>query len=148
MKKIVISIISIMLVFGLTGCGTEKINKAKIKDNENNNVELTSADLVATHNDNETKFEKLYYKAEIDITEEYESVTKQGNVTCLNLKNNWVIAYHKSQGSFIDIVAELQKGDKVHFTGTIYDLGGYCGSSNGETIELSVRDNSTIEIIK
>lgn len=144
MKK---KILFILLTLLLTGCGSNSLTKSKIEDTDGNLVEMSAKDLVEIYNENEMKFKKTYSNSKIEITEEYDSISTAGNVTCVYLKNNWVIAYHSSTGKLIDVASELNKGDKLHFTGKIYNVGGYC-DWNHTKVELEVDNNSIIEIVK
>ncbi len=144
MKKEILNIlICVVLVIILTGCNNETnlINKAKIVDNYNNNVELVSNDLVSIYNENSVNFDKLYYKAKIDITEEYKSVTQSGNSTYLELKNNWIILCDDDE-YWLNIISNLKNGDKVHFVGNIY------GISSKNKVKLMMTDDSIIEIVE
>ncbi len=137
--------ITFALIFLVTGCGTT--NKAIIETNENKTVQLTSSELIAIYDENKVKFDTLYKSAQIDITNEMESITSSGSVTCVHLKNNWVIANHGNE-SFNNKIAELKKGDKISFVGSIFSKSGYCTPSKSKEIELNLENYSTLEIIK
>ncbi len=148
MRKILIGIICGACIFCATGCGNN--SKATVTANDGGEAEMTAKELIKLYGENETKFNLVYLKAKIELTEVYDSVFKQGEVTCLKFKNNFVVAYHESKGEFIDFVSGLDKGDKVHFTGSIRGINEYCGGgTNGvDLVELSVSANSIFEKTK
>ena len=145
MKKILLSTFIIISTFIITGCGAK--NYGIITDEDSNKIEEISAkDLIGIHKENEKKFKSLYYGKNIEITDKVENVMEQGNVTCLFLKNNWVIATHASEGDFIDFVSTLNSGNRVHISGKIYDIGGYCGYDS--EVEINITSDSIMEIVK
>ena len=79
--------------------------------------------------------------------DEVEKVMEQGSVTCLFLKNGWVIATDESEGAFIDFTSKLDVGDKVHISGSIYDVDGSCGGYDSE-VEVDITSDSIMEVVK
>lgn len=149
MKKKYLSLLFTILlsVVCLTGCNNNSnINKATIKISDEEIVQKNVNELVSISNENELNFKNNYVGKEISITEEFDSISTAGLVTCVYLKNNWVIAYHEEKGMFLDIAAKLQKGDKVSFKGKIHGVGGYC-DWNGTMVEMDVPNGFTFEII-
>ncbi len=145
-KRILFGFIVLMGLFTITGCGSEP-NYGTITDENGEKTKVTAKEMIDTHKGNEKKFESLYYKKTIEITDEVEKVMEQGSVTCLFLKNGWVIATDESEGAFIDFTSKLDVGDKVHISGSIYDVDGSCGGYDSE-VEVDITSDSIMEVVK
>lgn len=144
-KKLLLCLLLIIGLFTITGCGKEK-NYGIITDENGKKTKITAKEMIDTHDGNEKKFESLYYEKNIEITDKVDQVMEQGNVTCLFLKSGWVIATDESKGAFIDFTSKLDVGDKVHVSGEIYDVGGYCGYDS--EIEVNITKDSIMEVVK
>ena len=145
MKKILLCILVLVGLVTIAGCAAGK-NYGIITDETGEKAKVTAKEMIDIYEGNEKKFKSLYYKKEIEITDEVEQVMEQGNVTCLFLKNNWVIATDELEGVFIDFTSKLDVGDKVHISGSIYDVGGFCGDLSA--IEVDITSNSIMEVVK
>lgn len=143
-NKILLSLLILVGLFTITGCGAET-NYGTITDENGEKTKVTAKEMIDIHNGNEKKFESLYYEKTIEITDEVEQVMEQGDITCLFLKNNWVIATDELEGTFIDFTSKLDVGDKVHVSGSIYDVGGYCGGYS--EIEVYITSDSIMEVV-
>lgn len=141
-NKLFVVLFLILGLLTITACGKE-IVKATITDNQGNVANLNAQELQDIAESNKEKFESLYYKANIDITEEFEKVDTIGLTRCIYLKNGWAIRYDSSDKKIVDVAIALEEGNKVHFSGKIYDFGGYCGTNIVELVSAS-----TIEIIE
>ena len=144
-KSFLVTCLAVVAIFLITGCGA-KTNYGTITNENGEKTKVTAKEMIDTHEGNEKKFESLYYKKAIEITDEVEQVMEQGNVTCLFLKNNWVIATDELEGAFIDFTSKLDVGDKVHISGSIYDVGGFCGDDS--KIEVDITSDSIMEVVK
>ena len=150
MRKNILCILFVLLIMiTVTGCGKQKEEKnyGIITDASGNKTEVTAQEMIDTYNSNATKFNSLYSKKDIEVTDTVEKVSEAGNVTCLYLKNGWVIAYHESRGSFISFVSDLNSGDKVHVSGAVYNVGGYC-DWNKSKVEIDITSDSIMELAK
>lgn len=145
MKKCyLVTCLAVVAIFLITGCGAET-NYGTITNENGEKTKVTAKEMMDIHEGNEKKFESLYYKKTIEITDEVEQVMEQGDTTCLFLKNNWVIATDDLEGAFIDFTSKLDVGDKVHVSGSIYDVGGYCGDYS--KIEVYITSDSIMEVV-
>lgn len=144
-KKVLFSMFIFVTLFTITGCGNKK-NYGIITDENGKKTEVTVNEMLDIHDVNEKKFETLYYKKNIEITDKVDNVMEQGAVTCLFLKNGWVIATHDSEGPFIEFASKLDANDKVHISGSIYDAVGYCGVDS--TVEIDITSDSIMEVVK
>lgn len=144
-KRILFGFIVLIGLFTITGCGAEK-NYGTITNENGEKTKVTAKEMIDIDEVNEKKFESLYYEKTIEITDEVEQVMEQGDTTCLFLKNNWVIATDELEGAFIDFTSKLDVGDKVHVSGSIYDVGGYCGDYS--KIEVYITSGSIMEVVK
>lgn len=146
MKKRYLLLIILFFTICLTGCSdNSNITKATITKSDDEIIQKSASELVTIYEENELNFKNEYEDKEISITEEFDSISTAGNVTCVYLKNNWVIAYHENKGMFLDIAAKLKKGDKVTFKGKIHGIGGYC-DWNHKMVEMDVPNGFTFDI--
>lgn len=144
-KRILFGVIGLIGLFTITGCDLGK-NYGTITDDNGEKTKITAKEMIDTHDGNEKKFESLYYKKNIEITDKVDQVMEQGNVTCLFLKNGWAISTDEFEGDFIDFTSKLDVGDTVHVSGEIYDVGGYCGDFS--TVEVDIASDSIMEVVK
>ncbi len=148
-RKLSIALLCLVIMTFITGCGKQKEEKnyGIVIDASGNKTEVTAQEMIDTYNSNATKFKSLYSKKNIEVTDTVEKVSEAGNVTCLYLKNGWVIAYHDSRGAFIAFVSDLNSGDKVHVSGAVYNVGGYCDWDQSK-VEIDITSDSIMELAK
>ena len=131
MKKKLLSILLIAtLLIGLTGCGSSKneVKEAYIMNNEGNEVQLSSEELMNIYDSNQAKFYKLYGGAMITFESVVESIAINTEVIVdsnhittgqnkIVFKDGWCLIIGSENENFD--LADYNAGDVLQVTTSI-----------------------------
>lgn len=129
-KKILSFLLILVLLIGMSGCGSDKneIKEAFIMDNEGNEVQLSSKELMNIYDSNEAKFYKLYGGATITFESTVKSISvntavivDSNHVTAgqnkIVFEDGWCLIIGNGNENFD--LADYDKGDVLKVTTSI-----------------------------
>lgn len=150
MKKVLITLLVMVMLFSFAGCGSSDV-KATVINNNGETEYLSAKELAEIKSDNSIAFEKNYWSCKVVVEGEIKEITSSKiingtyyswTITVEGGNADWFIGKGQYSESDVDedFLATLNVGDTVKISGDIVGANSMeCNISNGTLQVIKVK---------